>query len=49
MMNRRAFLATLGAGVVAAPLMGEAQQAPRAWRIGVMVNLPRSVRRDVGL
>src|SRR5262249_28873956 len=36
MMNRRAFLATLGVGIVATPPMGEAQQASRVWRIGVL-------------
>ena len=37
MMNRRAFLTTTSAGIVTAPLLGEAQQG-RVWRVGVMVN-----------
>jgi putative tryptophan/tyrosine transport system substrate-binding protein len=36
MMNRRAFLTTVGAGIVAAPIMGDAQQAGKVWRIGVL-------------
>jgi putative ABC transport system substrate-binding protein len=44
MMNRRAFVATVGAGIVAAPVVGEGQQA-KVWRIGVLGILPRSAPR----
>jgi hypothetical protein len=35
-MNRRAFLGTLAGSLLAAPLAVEAQQAGKAWRIGVL-------------
>jgi putative ABC transport system substrate-binding protein len=41
-MDRRDFLTTVGTGIVAAPLLGEAQQVARVWRIGMLVNAPRS-------
>ena len=40
-MNRRAFVAGLGA-VFAAPLVGEAQQARRTYRLGILGNVPLS-------
>ncbi len=36
MMDRRAFMSTLGAGLLAAPLGVEAQQAGKVWRIGFL-------------
>ena len=47
MMNRRAFLTTVGVGVVAAPVMVEAQHAAKIWQIGVMVNLPPTSTRPL--
>jgi putative ABC transport system substrate-binding protein len=44
-MDRRAFLMTMGAGIAAAPLIGEAQQVGKVWRIGFMINLPRPAPR----
>jgi putative ABC transport system substrate-binding protein len=41
MMHRRAFLTTVVAGIAAAPVMGDAQQAGKVWRIGVLVTGPR--------
>src|SRR5262249_61027498 len=35
-MNRRAFLTTMSAVIAVAPLMGEAQQAGKVWRIGLL-------------
>ncbi len=35
-MNRRSFLGTLGTCLLAAPLVGEAQQAGRVWRVGIL-------------
>jgi len=35
-MNRRAFLTTIGSGLLAAPLAGEAQQGARTWRVGFL-------------
>jgi putative ABC transport system substrate-binding protein len=35
-IDRRAFLATIGAGILAAPLAVEAQQAGRVWRLGIL-------------
>jgi putative ABC transport system substrate-binding protein len=35
-VTRRAFLGTLAAGLLAAPLAAQAQQANRTWRIGVL-------------
>ena len=35
-MNRRSFLGTLGTCLLAAPLVGEAQQARRVWRVGIL-------------
>jgi putative ABC transport system substrate-binding protein len=49
MMDRRAFLTTIGAVVAAAPLVGEAQQAGRIYRIGVLwpaESPPRSPRME---
>ena len=36
MLDRRAFLATLGGGLFAAPLAAEAQQAGKGYRIGLL-------------
>jgi hypothetical protein len=44
MMNRRAFLTTVGAGIVAAPVMGEGQQVGKVWRVGVLTTEPRPAR-----
>jgi putative ABC transport system substrate-binding protein len=41
MMNRRAFLTTVGVGVAAVPLVAEAQQTGKVWRVGVVMTLPR--------
>ena len=38
-MNRRSFIVT-AAGLLAAPLAGEAQQTGKVWRIGVLSNVP---------
>jgi putative ABC transport system substrate-binding protein len=35
-MKRRAFMGTLAGGLLAAPLIGEAQPAGKVWRIGVL-------------
>jgi hypothetical protein len=35
-MHRRAFVAGIGGGFLAAPLAGEAQQAGKAFRIGIL-------------
>jgi putative tryptophan/tyrosine transport system substrate-binding protein len=35
-MNRRSFVYGLGAGILTAPHAGQAQQAGRAWRIGIL-------------
>ncbi len=57
MLNRRRFLGTLGGGLLAAPLVGEAQQAGKVWRIGVLAQPPglsivmdafRASLRDLG-
>jgi putative ABC transport system substrate-binding protein len=40
-MDRRAFLAALGAGIAATPLVGQAQQAGKVWRIAVLTVNPR--------
>ncbi|HEV3347064.1 MAG TPA: twin-arginine translocation signal domain-containing protein [Methylomirabilota bacterium] len=37
-MDRRKFLATLAAGVLAAPLAAEAQPAGKVWRIGFLTS-----------
>jgi len=37
-MKRRAFIASLTGGLLAAPLAAGAQQAGRVWRIGMLVN-----------
>ena len=36
MMTRRAFIATLAGGVLAAPLVAEAQQAGKVYRVGIL-------------
>jgi ABC-type uncharacterized transport system substrate-binding protein len=41
-IERRAFLATLTGGLLAAPLAGEAQQAGGVYRIGILANVPLS-------
>ena len=40
MMDRRTFRTTVVAGIAAAPVMGDAQQAGKVWRIGVLVTGP---------
>ena len=37
-MNRRTFLCGLALGALSAPLAGEAQQAGKPWRIGLLAN-----------
>jgi len=37
-MERRAFMAMVGGGLLAAPLAAEAQPAPKVWRIGYLGN-----------
>src|SRR5215471_17032215 len=39
-MNRRRFLVTLAAGMLAAPLTGEGQQPSKVWRVGMLGNTP---------
>jgi len=39
-MDRRSFLGTLGAGLLAAPLAAEAQQAGKVYRVGFLSSLP---------
>jgi len=39
MMNRRKFLCGLALGTLVAPLAGEAQQAGKVYRIGVLLPL----------
>ena len=49
MMDRRSFLRAVGAGLAAAPLVGEAQQAGRVYRVGVLwpaESPPRSPRLE---
>src|ERR1700737_183802 len=41
-MDRRTFLGTLAGGLLAAPLAGEAQQADKVYRIGILGNVPLS-------
>ena len=41
-MDRRAFLATLGGSLLAAPLAAEAQTAGKVYRVGVLTNVPPS-------
>jgi putative ABC transport system substrate-binding protein len=41
-VNRRAFLGGLAGGLLAAPLAAPAQQAPKVWRIGLLVSGPPS-------
>ena len=36
MTTRRAFFATLAGGLLAAPLVAQAQQAAKVWRIGFL-------------
>jgi putative ABC transport system substrate-binding protein len=36
MMDRRAFIAILGGSIVSVPLVGEAQQAGRVYRVGIL-------------
>jgi hypothetical protein len=36
-MNRRAFIGTLAAGLLAAPLATEGQPAGKVWRIGLLI------------
>ena len=36
-MNRRTFLGTLASGLLAAPLIAEAQQAGKVYRVGVVL------------
>jgi len=35
-MDRRAFMALVSGGLLAAPLVAEAQQAGKVWRIGLV-------------
>src|SRR5262245_57825492 len=37
-MDRRVFLTIVGGSILAAPVAGEAQQAGKNWRIGVIIN-----------
>jgi putative ABC transport system substrate-binding protein len=39
-MDRRSFLVTSLAGVIAAPLGAEAQREEKAWQVGVLGNSP---------
>ena len=39
-MDRRAFIGTLAGGLLAAPLVGEAQQAGKVYRIGILEAIP---------
>ena len=41
-MARRTFLAASGAVLLAAPLIGEAQQGGKIWKIGSLSNGPRT-------
>jgi hypothetical protein len=41
-VTRRAFIGTLAGGLLAAPLAGEAQQAEKRYRIGILANVPRT-------
>ena len=45
MMNRRRFLSTLGASLLAAPVIAEAQKAGRVYRIGFLAGGPLSADR----
>src|SRR5262245_5849154 len=45
-MNRRAFIGTLAAGLLAAPLAAETQQAGKVWRIGYLSYLERGARAN---
>ncbi len=47
MITRRRFLGTLAGGLLAAPLVAEAQQAGKVWRIGLLDSAsdPASVDR----
>ena len=47
MLDRRAFLATLGGGLLAAPLVAEAQQAGKVSKIGYLTG--NSAENDKGL
>src|SRR5262245_16936327 len=40
-MDRRAFLATVGMGLVAVPITGRAQQVGKVWRIAILTATPR--------
>ena len=39
-MDRRAFVATLAGGMLAAPLAAQAQQGGKVWRIGYLGSTP---------
>jgi len=41
-VTRRAFITTLGSGLLAAPLVAEAQQVGKVYRIGILGNVPLS-------
>jgi putative ABC transport system substrate-binding protein len=47
-IDRRAFLATAGAGIVAAPLVSAAQQAGKVWRIGFLYSGSRQSAVETG-
>ncbi len=45
-MDRRAFITIAGGIILAAPLGGEAQEARKVWRIGVLLTLYSSADAD---
>ena len=44
MISRRAFVASLAGGLLAAPLAAEAQQPGKVWRIGYLGDFPPTPR-----
>lgn len=48
MMDRRAFLTTVGVGIAAAPLAGEAQKAGKPVRIGLLIPQSREPSAPFG-
>ena len=49
MMDRRAFIGALTAGLLAAPLAAEGQQSGRVFRIGILANVPLTGPESAGL